>query len=244
MEDNSVPVIDSDANTGDFAIKLRGAFITPANPKIKQVSSLGVYRISVTAVAPAGVNATDNGIFLYGASGSHAKSFSVSGFQLEEITYMASYVPTSGSVMSLPKDKIDMANLINSGFLGTNYGTIYFDIADIKTPTPPSSALEMRMISLTNNFLDFRLGAPYCYFYFGSSYAQFPFNEHLRIAVSFGNNLLKVFVNGEKVYEENYSGDISFISPSISPQQTSFHLKGGAFFKSVLSDQQMINITI
>ncbi len=117
MDDNSVPIPAT-----DFLLVLAGTSIASGYT----IDNYGnnVYRISVSGTA--GASNTANGI-LKVASHS-AKTFKITGFQIEAGSYPTSYIPTQGAISTRVAETCNQTP--PSGIIGQTEGTIFFN-ADV-----------------------------------------------------------------------------------------------------------------
>ena len=116
MDDNSVPIPAT-----DFLLVLAGTSIASGYT----IDNYGnnIYRVSVSGTA--GASNTANGI-LKVASHS-AKTFKITGFQIEASSYATSYIPTSGATSQRQADVANGAG--NSEVFNDSEGVLYANIA-------------------------------------------------------------------------------------------------------------------
>jgi hypothetical protein len=115
MDDNSVPIPAT-----DFLLVLAGTSIASGHT----IDNYGnnVYRVSVSETA--GASNTANGV-LKVASHS-AKTFKITGFQIEAGSYATSYIPTSGATATRVGESCSQTP--PSGIIGQTEGTIFVDV--------------------------------------------------------------------------------------------------------------------
>ena len=114
MDDNSIPIPAT-----DFLLVLAGTSIASGY----NIDDYGnnVYRVSVTGTA--GASNTANGV-LKVASHS-AKTFKITGFQIEAGSYPTSYIPTSGSAVTRVGENAYQKNV--NQVIGQSEGTMFID---------------------------------------------------------------------------------------------------------------------
>lgn len=96
MEDGGEPVVGIRPDTGDFCLVIDGHYVTiPA--QIRDLGD-GLYRVSSQRLTADPVNLLNCGVAKY--TSSSARTFQVSGFQVEEKPYATGYMATAGTADS------------------------------------------------------------------------------------------------------------------------------------------------
>ena len=98
MDDGSEPVIGGPTQVdADFGVMVKSQFVTGSNI-VKENVIGNIWRIKVTSLA-SGLSLSGNiGILKY--QNNTNKGFSVTGYQIEQLPYATSYIPTNGSIQS------------------------------------------------------------------------------------------------------------------------------------------------
>ena len=114
MDDNSIPIPAT-----DFLLVLAGTGIASGY----NIDDYGnnVYRVSVTGTA--GASNTSNGILKLASHS--AKTFKITGFQIEAGSYATSYIPTEGASVTRTADSCINKNLQN--VINSTEGVFYFE---------------------------------------------------------------------------------------------------------------------
>jgi hypothetical protein len=138
MDDNSVPIPAT-----DFLLVLAGTSIASGYT----IDNYGnnVYRVSVSGTA--GASNTANGI-LKVASHS-AKTFKITGFQIEAGSYPTSYIPTQGSVVTRVAEVCSDAG--NNQVINSTEGVVYCEIASLVETPETRSVLGISVAGDTDN---------------------------------------------------------------------------------------------
>lgn len=93
MDDNSLPVLGTTNSTGDFGIIINANLAT-INPKIEQLGTTNIYRVSVSRVADS--TNTQFGVVKYTTQS--LKGFKITGIQLEIGNVATEYIPTTSVI--------------------------------------------------------------------------------------------------------------------------------------------------
>ena len=244
MDDNSTPI-----PLTDFSLVLSGTSLTSGY--IVESLADNIYRVSVTGVASA--SNTANGI-LKTASNS-AKGFTISGFQVENLPYSTSYVPTSGAIATRIADTCSKSGLEN--YINSSEGVLYAEISAL------ADDLSSRKISLnsgtSNNQITISYGTSSnnqirSIVYDGTSVisdlsTNIPnITDYTKIAVKYKENDFALWVNGIEV-EIDTSGSLSPISLSAlsfdSGSSEPFYgkVKDLKVYNTALSDSELKALT-
>ena len=119
MDDGNAPVVGTSTTTGDMRFVIDG-FGVSSTALVERLGSSNVYRISASATAPTGGASRDCGVIKY--TGQSARTFRVTGIQVETGLRATSYIATTGSTASRSADALTVPlwvnNLLNSVFAG------------------------------------------------------------------------------------------------------------------------------
>ncbi len=139
---------------------------------------------------------------------SNTASLLAYGFQLENLSYATSYIPTSGAIATRIADTCSKSGLEN--YINSSEGVLYFDIKAL------ADDRSLRFISIydnsnTTNRIEFRynnVGETIRVVYVSSSSIIYDHIETLtvtnqnKIALKWSNNNFSLYVNGVKVNEQ------------------------------------------
>ena len=108
MDDGNAPVVGTTNSTGDFSIALNA---TIATTKLERLIGSNVYRVSASITAGA-TSSQAAGIIKY--TGQSARTFRVTGIQVETGLRATSYIATTGSTASRSADVLTVPLWINN----------------------------------------------------------------------------------------------------------------------------------
>lgn len=91
MDDGGPPVVGINSNSGDFGVVI--ASVVTTEPSSITPLGDGLYRVSMTAITTSGAPGGNTGIVKYAAQS--ARTFVVSGYQLEQADDATSYIATT-----------------------------------------------------------------------------------------------------------------------------------------------------
>ncbi len=133
ISDGSPPSFGSSTTSSalnDFILVLSGVAINPLTYNIKRIST-NIYRVSASAMSST-TNLGNNGIVKYNTNSS--KTFTTTGWQLEQGDLVTSYIPTTSTTATRYSDIISGSGLIytnaSESYPQWNAGTTY-NIGDI-----------------------------------------------------------------------------------------------------------------
>ena len=256
MEDGSEPIIgnSSDANS-DFVVTVKGWFMAESN--ITKTNTIGnVWKIE----APSRVNELAGtgpiGILKY--SGQSNKTFSATGFQIEQSSFATSYIPTSGSTVTRLQDAAFGAG--SSDLINSTEGVLYAEIAalandgvsrviSINDGTTSANNSIVFSYSQATNRLDVngKVGGSY-QFIFNRTIADTTINH--KFAVVWKINRFELWVDG-LMTDQDLSGSVNslntFSKLQLSNPNTTNPLFGKtkclAVFKEALTDAELTCLT-
>ena len=119
MTDGSIPSVGT-AATDDFQLWNNGANVLGL--QIVDIGN-GIYRCSTTRAA----TSTTNNLAVQKAVGNSAKTFEVSGFQLEAIEIPTSYIPTSGATATRTQDLSQTTSSNIAAAINGEEGVLFID---------------------------------------------------------------------------------------------------------------------
>lgn len=108
MDDGNAPVVGTTNSTGDFSITLNA---TIATTKLERLIGSNVYRVSASITAGA-TSSQAAGIIKY--TGQSARTFRITGIQVETGLRATSYIATTGSTASRSADVLTVPLWINN----------------------------------------------------------------------------------------------------------------------------------
>ena len=246
MDDNSVPIPAT-----DFLLVLAGTSIASGYT----IDNYGnnVYRVSVSGTAAA--SNTANGILKIASHS--AKTFKITGFQLEAGSYATSYIPTSGSSVTRAADVANGAG--NAQVFNDSEGVLYANIVAL------TNDQTNRLISLTNGTSSERISLFYSQdfsneikgivFVGGNPTAQLSFISNditinTKVLIKYKTNDFALWVNGFEVVTEtsgntptglnNLSFDLG-ISSTVLPFYGK--TKEIGYYDAVLTDAELEALT-
>jgi hypothetical protein len=101
MEDGTAPVLGASTGAGDFSMVIAGA-LAGNNLRVRQIGRR-LYRVSATYTT--GTSITNNFFGVTRYTGQSQKSFTISGFQLEQRNFATAYIKTEGSTVTRATDQ-------------------------------------------------------------------------------------------------------------------------------------------
>ncbi len=127
MEDGSEPIIggNNEANS-DFVIMVKGYFMKESDiTKTNTISN--VWKIEAPSRVNELANSSPIGILKYGTQSN--KTFSATGFQIEQSSFATSYIPTNGSTVTRLQDAAFGAG--SSDLINSTEGVLYWEGAKL-----------------------------------------------------------------------------------------------------------------
>ncbi len=214
MNDGSQPVPGT-----DFRFVLAGVAFTPTNVKLVTGT---LYRVWGSYSTPSSITSYNTGVVKY--TGSSAKGFSVSGFQVEQKAYATSYMPTSGASATRSAETLTIPTA--GVFPDTNNFSIelWAKTQVVKTDTyqgifggrgiPGAPPVDL-MIATNNQLMFFYLDSAGTNTSLPTGYYISNRTNWHYYAVAFNNGLVRIYVDGAKVKEANitlrqYTGSGNF----------------------------------
>ena len=245
MDDNSVPIPAT-----DFLLVLAGTSIASGYT----IDNYGnnVYRVSVSGTA--GASNTANGI-LKVASHS-AKTFKISGFQIEAGSYPTSYIPTQGAISTKVADVCNDAG--NSQIFNDSEGVLFVEISaendnTFKGISVSDGTFNNTIIigkSSVNNRIYGRINVG------GVSQGDININDintenFYRVALKYSLNNVKIFVNGfllgidltSNVFSSNILNKINFNGGANGITNFYGNIKQIQYFDTALTDSELQALT-
>ena len=249
MDDNSVPIPAT-----DFLLVLAGTSIASGYT----IDNYGnnVYRVSVSGTA--GASNTANGI-LKVASHS-AKTFKISGFQIEAGSYATSYIPTQGAISTRVAEVCIDAG--NNQVINSTEGVLFAEIKPITDDyindagTVISSQFNLSDGNLNNGVnIRFRKTVLQCLYYNGSAYeavltyTDISVSETYKVAFLYKQNDFKMYVNGVLIASDTNGSIGSFTLDRLTFDNSNGvnpfygNVKDLRVYNTALTDQELINLT-
>jgi hypothetical protein len=253
MEDGSEPIIggSTDANS-DFVVTVKGWFM--AENDITKTNTIGnVWKIE----APSRVNELAGtgpiGILKY--SGQSNKTFSATGFQIEQNSFATSYIPTEGAIKTRLQDAAFGAG--SSDLINSTEGVLYAEIAALANDSSNrviqlsdgtnSNRIFIGYWSLSNEIrMLVQVGGVTQAFSGNTSYDILDFNK---IAFKYKESDFALWINGVEVFTD--TSGITFPIGTLS--QLDFDSNGSAYlygkakcvavFKEALTDAELTCLT-
>jgi hypothetical protein len=248
MTDGSIPSVGNTA-TDDFRIWLSN--VTTNGLTITEIGS-GIYRCSVYL----GAGGTNTNLAIEKQTYNSAKTFEVSGFQLESFEIPTSYIPTSGTTATRTKDVSITTGL--SGVINSVEGTIFAEMAALANDSTnryisindgtssneiifkfgtSSNQIQMRSIGTATSFI--------------MSYSGATVTNMNKIALKYKANDCSLWVNGALVaidttftaYAASALTNISFSNSGGTGQWLEAIVKQLAVFPTALSDADLTTLT-
>jgi hypothetical protein len=207
MDDLSEPIIGGQTSDKDFSFVLGGSVVNP-NSSVNMGNN--IWRVSSTAITSALPAATNNGIIKYTAQSN--KGFRVVGYQLEQLSYPTSYIPTNGSTVTRQADTASGSG--NSEVFNDSEGVLFADIAALANDGTN------RMISLSDGSSNNRILIKYDnitnrleFFVFSGGVGEYSFittslitTSNNKIAFKYKQNDFEIWGNGFEL-DTNTSGN-------------------------------------
>ena len=198
----------------------------------------GWYRISATGTSSGGTEVPQ--VRHLGNSGSSEYQYWY-GIQIEQGSYVSSYIPTYGTSTSRSADSCNLTNASN--LIGQSEGTAYIQVKDFSY-NPQSVLLKLKSSSLvllsiqtrTTNQIRFE-GTGFDYFYT-------PTQKNLKIAVRYSSSELVIYINGIKEYEDTSITVNAADAIYLNEGGTGFEfLNETILFPTALTDTQLQELT-
>lgn len=130
MDDGNAPVVGTSTSTGDFAVVIDGN-LASASALVFRLGISNIYRVSTFRTASVGGASRNCGIVKYTTQS--ARSFRVTGIQVETAGRATSYIQTAGSAVVRNADVLFFAPSAIPGFTATAY-TLFSDVRADSAP--------------------------------------------------------------------------------------------------------------
>jgi len=248
MDDLSEPVLGTNTVSGDLIFRVGGESASTGNlPNVNMGNS--IYRVS--SVITSGASGGTTGLLKY--TGQSNKGFRVVGFQVEELSYATSYIPTNGSSQTRAAETCNDAG--NATTFNSIEGVLY-----VETKASVHNG-NITLSSGSNNdnlIISFNLnsGRIDCNMKVGGAY-QFIFNYttdmslNHKIAISYAENDFSLFVDGTKVLTDTSgitptSGTLNELNFSSANQASNLfygNVKDIRVYNEALTDAQLQTLT-
>ena len=209
----------------------------------------GWMRISVTFISENSFGTTFNRYFNRDSVGTELYIW---GAQLEQQSYVTSYIPTEGSAVTRNKDVCDNTNIPT--LLGQTEGSFLIEV----NKSVANAEIFSFNRSTSNSFHVFaNAGSGYYQviaYYEGGFYNKptfLPSTDKVKIAVSYKNNEYKLYANGAEIFSSN----VFTWTPNV-PLEDLYFNKGGyiggnktseikalVVWKEALSDEELTELT-
>jgi hypothetical protein len=245
MDDNSTPI-----PLTDFSVVLSGTSLTSGY--IVESFANNIYRVSVTGVASASNDA--NGI-LKTASNS-AKGFTISGFQIENLPYSTSYIPTSGAIATRIADTCSKSGLEN--YINSSEGVLYVEcsfanqqvvgarVLSVSDGTNDNSVTFYNPANSTNLGIYIEVNNTVIFNNAGAS--TLTLSDYFKLAIQYKSGQSKAYLNGVELFDVTgtFSGG-SFdrlIFGNVSGGQPFYgKVKDLRVYDTALSDAELTTLT-
>jgi hypothetical protein len=250
MDDLSEPVLGTNTVSGDFILRVGGTSATTGNfPNVNMGNN--IYRVS--SLITSGASGGTTGLLKY--QGQSNKGFRIVGFQVEELSYATSYIPTNGSSQTRAVETCTDAG--TAATFNSTEGVFY---AEIKTLEPQPTgqyisindgsggANQVRIGWLNSKiYVQIRVNGNAFFTFNPSSPTHTNFNK---IAVKFKESDYAIYINGQEVATDTSSN--IFASDVLDTLSFSAYTSTGKFFgrckdlrvyNEALTDAQLQTLT-
>ena len=215
MDDASAPVPGGNSAGNDFGLVCAGTLVASG----MAVRSLGddLYRVSVVYTTPSPIGVNNWGIAKY--TGQSAKTFKVTGYQVEQKSHITSYVATSGATATRSPETLTIptAGVLSAEGPWSIEWRAKTNVSGVTWRVPialvDSSALADRYLDVALNsanrpYYSFYSGA-YVYSVAASTALVDPTGEHAWV-VTYDGATLVLYVDGAPVLTRQYHLDGNF----------------------------------
>ncbi len=247
MDDLSEPVPSPNTSSGDFSVIIGGSLVADINNITVTNVTGNIWRVSAKRIAT--INLNNNGIAKY--ENQSAKGFRVVGWQLEELSYATSYIPTSGAIETRVAETLSKDSI--SDYINSYKGVLYVEIKALDNKSP------FKVISISeggdvNKRITLGFKGDTTAFYYKDSSSNnlilsstdvFSYNK---IAIKYDNQEVKFFLNGELINTDSKQLDIDFNSIHFNAGDTnteSFYgnIKDLRVYTTALTDEELTQLT-
>ncbi len=226
-----------------------------------EILNNGWYRLQVTNPSPssntiAGFAITDATGNVLDPTGGQVANVHLFGCQVEEKSFVTSYIPTSGSAVTRNKDEANSSG--DTSLINSTEGVLYGELASFTNSGEPERNISLSNSTANNtaeigyssgtNLARFRLRANNVTILAQNS-AVSDTKQFIKIAIKYKSGEIKCFINGSQVISDTssftFSESLSELAFDRGNGSNEFNgkIKSIAVFKEALTDAQLISLT-
>lgn len=177
------------------------------------------------------------------------------GVQIEEAGFASSYIPTNGAIATRYGDKVGESG--NNTMFNNNEGSYLIECSvnsiggiDYRATTYSNSNNDLFFIRWENDDMQifYRTGALSESISIDNNVMTWNVTESNKYAISYGNGLFKLFINGVKYTERPFTSSFDGLDEtSLYYNNGDFRLRGKVsdvrYYNTELSEEELINLT-